>query len=111
MKVLTQGCLDSIVSVGWGRLPRNSSAASSGVVGVDVVNASTPSCKLLLRQGVDTLGIHAWTCQHLGAKYHQPFRRPSHLYRATLGNIRDDTRLIGVTADADNDVRQVVTLS
>jgi len=75
-KVLTQGRFDSAMSVSRGDSPRHSFVALSGVVSVNLVNVSTPSCKPPLRQGIDTLRIHAWPCQHLRAKYHlQPLAR------------------------------------
>jgi len=45
-KVLTQGCFDRIVSASRGESPRNSLAASSSLVGVDLVNVSTSSRKV-----------------------------------------------------------------
>ncbi len=58
-KVLTQGRFDSAVSVSRGDSPRHSFVALSGVVSVNLVNVSIPSCKPPLRQGIDTLRIHA----------------------------------------------------
>ncbi len=44
-KALTQTLFGSIVSVSRDDSPRNSFAASSGLVDMELVNVSTPSCK------------------------------------------------------------------
>ncbi len=115
-KVLTQGCFDRIVSASRGESPRNSLAASSSLVGVDLVNVSTPWRKTPLCQGVNTpkqvtrslawsvergsgvkacqtyghvLRIRAWPCQHLRAKYHRPACRRA---RRAVSSPRADVR-------------------